>query len=79
MEQTNAAGRTPRVQAALKRRVGAQLDLLKDLTPCTSHIGFTFYMVTFASESRPPWEYHGIEGLESEFTIRLDRHPVLQQ
>lgn len=67
MEQADAAGRTLKVQAALKRRVEAQLDLLKDLTPCASHTGFTFYMVIFASERRAPWEYHGIEGLESGF------------
>lgn len=79
MEQTDAAGRTLKVRAALKWRVGPQLDLLKDLTPRTSHIRFTFYLVIFASESRAPWEYHGIVGLESGFTVRPNREPVLEQ
>lgn len=78
-EQTDAAGRTLKVRAALKRRVRAQLDLLKDLTPRTSHIRFTFYLVISASESRAPWEYHGIVGLESGFTVRLTCQPVLEQ
>lgn len=79
VEQTHAAGRTLKVRAALKRRVGAQLDLLKDLTPCTSHVGFTLFTVIFASESWAPWEHHGVERLESGFTIRRDSQPVLQQ